>query len=92
MPDVAWIRVLGPERQAWEPPRRLAVEHTGVVRGRGEWLLEPSGDGERTRFTWTESITMPPPGLGELALRLYAPWQRRMLRRSMMNLGRLLER
>jgi carbon monoxide dehydrogenase subunit G len=114
MPDVAWIRVLGDERQggtrlavrtrvfgvpaatdlvtvtAWKPSRRLAVEHTGVVKGRGEWLLEPGPEGD-TRFTWTEDITMPPRWIGELALRAYGPWQRGMLRRSVANLRRLLE-
>jgi hypothetical protein len=33
---------------------------------------------------------MPPPVLGELALRAYGPIQRAMLRRSIRNLARLL--
>lgn len=74
---------------AWEPPRRLAVAHRGVVRGHGEWALEPAADGG-TGFTWTEAVSMAPRGIGELALRAYGPWQRRMLRGSMANLGRLV--
>jgi carbon monoxide dehydrogenase subunit G len=74
---------------AWEPPRRLAVEHVGVVIGVGEWRLEPHEGG--TRFTWFEEFRMPPPLLGDLALLLYSPFQRFMLRRSIRNLRRLVE-
>lgn len=113
MPDVAWIRLLGPERElgarvavrtrvfgipaatdlltvtAWEPPRRLAVDHAGVVKGWGEWRLEPADGG--TRFTWTDELRLFPPVLGDLALFLYSPVQRWMLRRSIRNLRRLVE-
>jgi carbon monoxide dehydrogenase subunit G len=113
MPDVAWIRLLGPEREmgarlavktkvfgipfatdelrvtAWEPARRLGLDHVGVVRGVGEWLLEPVAGG--TRFTWREEFRMPPPVVGDLALWIYSPVQRWMLRRSISNLGRLVE-
>ena len=113
MPDVAWIRVVGEQREAgarldvrtkvlgvpfttdvmrvtgWERPRRLAIEHVGIVRGHGEWLLEPVGS--RTRFTWSETLRMPPPVLGEIGLWLYAPIQRAMLKRSLRNLGDRVE-
>lgn len=113
MPDVAWIRALGSERElgarfavrtrvfgipavtdlvevtAWEPPRRLAVEHRGLVRGRGEWVLEPLSGG-RTRFAWREELSMPPPGLGDLAVRAYAPVQEWLLGRSVARLRRLV--
>lgn len=75
---------------AWEPPRRIAVDHVGVVSGMGEWRLEPIGE-DRTRFTWFEEIRMAPPVLGAVALWVYAPWQRWMLRRSLGNLTRLAE-
>jgi carbon monoxide dehydrogenase subunit G len=75
---------------AWEPPHRLAVVHEGFVRGSGEWRLRPSVDGARTLFEWEETLTMPPRGLGEVAIRVYGPVQRAMLRRSMRNLGRLV--
>ena len=113
MPDVAWMRLLGPERElgarlqvrtkvfcipfaedlmevtVWEPPVRLAMEHVGVVVGTGEWRLDAADGG--TRFTWEERFRMPPPVLGGLALWLYSPWQRWMLRRSIRNLKRLVE-
>ena len=113
MPDVAWVRVLGPDRAlgaqmeirtkvlgvplatdvltvtAWEPPRRLEVDHRGVVAGWGAWLFEPAGE-TRTRFTWEEVIHLPPPVLGDAAIHLYGPIQRWMLRRSVRNLRRLL--
>ena len=76
------------EVTAWEPPRRLVVRHTGLVSGSGEWLLEPVG--ERTGFTWTERLRLPPPVLGEAALLVYAPVQTAMLRRSARNLARLV--
>ncbi|HYT80934.1 MAG TPA: SRPBCC family protein [Actinomycetota bacterium] len=74
---------------AWEPPRRLAIDHVGVVVGVGEWHLEATESG--TRFVWYESFRMPPPILGGLALLLYSPFQRFMLRRSIRNLKRLVE-
>ena len=114
MPDVAWIRLLGPQRElraklqvrtkvfgvplatdlveviAWGPPRQLGIRHVGVVVGTGEWKLAPISGG--TAFTWLESFRMSPPILGDLALWLYSPWQRMMLRRSIRNLKRLAER
>jgi carbon monoxide dehydrogenase subunit G len=113
MPDVAWIRVVGSDRElgarlkvrtkvfgiplatdevrvtAWEPPARLAVDHVGVVMGVGEWHLEPTEAG--TLFTWSEDFRMPPPLLGDIALWIYSPFQRAMLRRSIRNLKRLVE-
>jgi carbon monoxide dehydrogenase subunit G len=74
----------------WEPPARLAIDHVGVVVGTGAWTLEPADGG--TRFTWEERFRMPPPVLGDLALWLYSPWQRWMLRRSIRKLQSLVER
>ena len=74
----------------WEPPRRLVVDHVGVVSGTGEWRLEPLNE-RSTQFTWIEDIRMMPPVLGSIALWLYAPWQRWMLRRSIRNLKRIAE-
>ncbi len=74
---------------AWDPPRRLAVEHRGPVKGSGGWRLEPFGAG--TRFTWTEELRLPFGPLGELALRAYGPVQRALLRRSIRNLRALCE-
>ena len=112
MPDVAWIRVVGAERElnarvavrtkvlgvpfitdklkvvAWEPPRRLVVRHLGLVRGTGEWRLD--GTGDRTRFSWTEDLTLGVP-LIDLALHVYAPMLRRVHRRAIAHLRRRLE-
>lgn len=74
---------------AWEPPRRLAIHHEGVVIGVAEWRLDAVEGG--TRFTWLEEVRMPPPILGALSLLLYSPFQRFMLRRSIRNLKRLVE-
>ncbi len=76
---------------AWEPPRRLATRHVGVVKGAGEWRLEPTRGGGGTDFRWIEDIRLPPPLVGDLALWIYSPWQRWMLRRSAANLQRLVE-
>jgi hypothetical protein len=72
----------------WDPPRRLVMAHRGLVRGVGDWRLEPAGRG--ARFSWTEQLHLPVPVLGELALLLYRPFIRRLMRRSLSNLGRLL--
>lgn len=70
----------------WEPPRRMAIEHRGLVRGVGEWRLEPEDGG--TRFVWEEVLTMPPPLLGSFALLVYSPVLRWNFGRSMRNLAR----
>jgi carbon monoxide dehydrogenase subunit G len=70
----------------WEPPRLLQIAHTGFVRGAGEWRLEPLRAG-RSRFTWTEDLGLPVPVIGELALRGYAPFMRRLMRRSIEGLA-----
>jgi carbon monoxide dehydrogenase subunit G len=78
------------EVTAWDPPRRLAIRHIGVVVGTGEWRLEPVARG--TAFSWGETFRMAPPVIGDLALWIYSPWQRAMLRSSTRNLKRLVER
>ena len=48
----------------WEPPRACHVLHTGrVVRGTGQFEVEPRGDG-RSRFRWREDLELPLGGLG----------------------------
>jgi hypothetical protein len=37
----------------WEPPRTMAIEHRGLVRGRGRFEIS---DG---RFTWNEALRFP---------------------------------
>jgi len=73
---------------AWEPPRRMVMAHRSFVRGTGTWKLEPV-DGA-TRFTWTEVLSLPIPLLGELALLVYRPFLRRLMRGSLVNLQRVV--
>jgi hypothetical protein len=76
----------------WEPPALVQIAHTGLLRGAGEWRLERAGTAV-TRFTWTEDVRVPVPVLGEVALRIYAPFLRRTMRRSIAALaGELRER
>jgi hypothetical protein len=74
---------------AWDPPRRMAIHHEGLVSGPADWRLEPSGDGG-TRFLWTEELRMPPPVLGDVGLWLYWPVLRLTFRWSIRNLARLV--
>jgi hypothetical protein len=72
------------EFTAWEPPRRMAVKHSGLFSGTGEFLLEPV-DGGATRFTWRENIRFPwflGGPAGALAARpiLTAIWRRNLRR------------
>jgi len=68
----------------WDPPRELRIAHRSFVRGTGTWSLEPAGTG--TRFRWVEEISLPVPVLGELALRVYRPFMRRLMGGAMRDL------
>jgi hypothetical protein len=68
----------------WEPPRRLVMAHRSFVRGVGTWRLQPVEGG--TWFTWTEDLRLPVPALGELALRVYRPFMRHLMRGALANL------
>jgi hypothetical protein len=76
------------EVTVWDPPRRLVMAHWGLVRGVGEWLLQPVGGG--TRFIWTEDLALPVPILGELLLLMYRPFMHRLMRSSLSNLKRMV--
>lgn len=75
------------EVTVWDPPRRLVMAHRSLVRGIGEWLLQPVGGS--SRFTWTEELALPVPILGELLLLSYRPFIHRLMRRSLSNLERM---
>jgi hypothetical protein len=77
------------EVTAWDPPRRVEMRHLGFVRGVGTWWFEPDVTG--TRFTWTEELSLPIPFLGEVALWVYRPFMRRLMRSGLANLQRLLD-
>jgi len=76
------------EVTVWDPPRRLVMAHRSLVRGVGEWLLQPVGGG--TRFTWTEDLALPVPILGELLLLAYRPFMHRLMLSSLSNLKRMV--
>jgi carbon monoxide dehydrogenase subunit G len=69
---------------AWEPPARIAVRHTGLFTGSGEFLLESAGPAA-TRFTWREDIRFPwyfggPLGAWAAAPILRLVWKRNVRR------------
>lgn len=68
----------------WDPPRRLVLAHRNFVRGVGEWLLEPAEAG--CSFAWSETLSLPVPLLGELALLVYRPFMRRLMRGALAGL------
>jgi uncharacterized protein YndB with AHSA1/START domain len=72
----------------WDPPRRLVMAHRSFVRGTGVWTLAPEGNG--TRFTWSEDLSLPIPLLGELALLAYRPFMRRLMRAAVADLAGLV--
>jgi Polyketide cyclase / dehydrase and lipid transport len=72
----------------WDPPRRLRIAHRSVVRGFGEWRLDPIAGG--VRFTWSEHVTLPAPVVGELALQIYKPYLRRVIAKGQEGLRRVL--
>lgn len=76
------------EVTAWDPPQSLAIDHGGLVRGRGTWILEPVPGG--TRFTWSEDVALRVPILGAVAAAIYAPVMRRLMGRAQARLRRLI--
>jgi polyketide cyclase/dehydrase/lipid transport protein len=72
----------------WRPPEYLAVRHAGFVRGVGEWRFDR--DVEGTRYRWIEDLSLPVPVISELALLIYRPFMRRLMRFAMDDLRRSL--
>jgi hypothetical protein len=70
----------------WDPPRRLALRHGGIVAGRGTWSLDRELGG--TRFVWVEDVRLRVPLVGELAAQVYAPFLRRLMQRAAAGLRR----
>lgn len=72
------------EITSWVPGREIGVRHTGAVSGNGRFTLEPLGNGERTLFRWTETLSFPwwlggPLGARIGAKLLGAVWRRNLL-------------
>jgi uncharacterized protein YndB with AHSA1/START domain len=74
---------------AWEPPRRLAIEHRGWVSGRGEIFLTPLGDA-RTHIYWREELNPPIGALGALGMLAFRPLMGRIFRRDLKVLAGLV--
>jgi hypothetical protein len=73
---------------AWDPPSLMRIAHRRFIRGEGTWRIDPISEG--ARFTWTEQVWLPGGRMGELALIVYRPLMRRLMRRSMASLRRNL--
>jgi len=69
----------------WEPPHVLEMTHRSFIRGVGTWALEAEGIGSRLR--WSEDLSLPLPVLGELALLVYRPFLRRLMRGALRDLS-----
>lgn len=69
---------------AWEPPTRLLMAHRSFIGGVGEWSFREAPGG--TMFRWSEDISLPVPLLGELALQVYRPFMRYLMRGALQGL------
>ncbi len=43
----------------WVPEKSMGVKHVGMVTGTGVFTIEPLGNGQYTKFTWSEKLTFP---------------------------------
>jgi hypothetical protein len=69
----------------WEPPGAMTMAHRSFIRGTGEWSLRRVGQG--TAFAWSEDVSLPIPLLGEMALLVYRPYLRRLMRGALDDLA-----
>ncbi|ASO18527.1 uncharacterized protein YndB with AHSA1/START domain [Actinoalloteichus hoggarensis] len=78
------------EITGWDPPRSVAVRHTGrLVRGEGGFRILPHDGGERCTFLWEERLTLPLGALGGLGWAMVRPAFEWGLRRSLTDFARL---
>jgi uncharacterized protein YndB with AHSA1/START domain len=70
---------------AWEPPRTMAVDHHGLFRGEGRFVLDPDPAG--TRFRWEETIRFPWFLGGPLGARVARPVLTAIWRGNLRRLG-----
>lgn len=73
---------------AWDPPRRLAIEHLGWVSGAGVIDVVPSGPG-RSHMFWREELLPPLGVLGAIGITGFKPVMRRIFERDLEVLARL---
>jgi uncharacterized protein YndB with AHSA1/START domain len=74
---------------AWEPRRRISVEHRGLFTGHGEFELSPVGGA--TRFTWSEELQFPWRFGGPIGAALARPILTGIWRGNLRRLKALLE-
>ena len=74
----------------WTPRRALGIEHTGVVTGRGRFVLSRRRHG-RTRFTWVEQLRFPWWMGGPVGAQAAKPILRAVWRRNLHALKRIVE-
>jgi Polyketide cyclase / dehydrase and lipid transport len=43
----------------WEPARSMGISHDGLVSGTGRFVISPLDGGERSKFTWDETLHFP---------------------------------
>ena len=73
----------------WREGAAIAVEHRGLVRGRGRFTL--IGDTHQVELTWHERLDFPWWALGPIGALAAAPILRRLWRANLATLGRRLE-
>jgi uncharacterized protein YndB with AHSA1/START domain len=66
------------EVTTWEPSKRIAVAHRGMVKGEGQLVIEPLGEGH-ARFSWEERLRFPWFLGGPLGAWLVRPFLRRVM-------------
>ena len=72
----------------WREGETIAVEHRGLVRGRGRFTLV--GDARRVELTWREELDFPWWALGPIGALAATPVLRRLWRANLAALGRRL--
>lgn len=78
------------EITSWEDERRMGVDHVGLVKGSGEFLLTDLGDG-RTEFRWEEDLTFPWWMGGPIGAFVARPVLRQIWKRNLRTLKARLE-
>ena len=74
----------------WETARVMGIEHRGLVTGRGRFTLEAIAN-DRTRFTWTETLTFPAKMGGAAGALAAKPVLAQIWRRNLRRLKKIVE-
>lgn len=73
----------------WSENRRMSVQHDGIVKGNGSFLLTPQGSG--TDFAWDENLLFPMTLGGPIGEYIARPIMRRMWRNNLASLKDRIE-